>query len=222
MDSGYIVYVVDTETTGADWDNPHQIIHEVIEVSFSRFSMNAPELAEQKTWFLKALKPDVIQERALTINKHKREDILHMTKFGRETYKEPSDVVAEIEMWITDDDMSSHDRIILGQNIMFDVRMLKSLWGSVGASETFPFNLENDNRIIDTKQLAIIWDLCTGRRRRYYNLSTLVQAFGVKKRKAHRAEDDTAMTAELFLNMITPIRPIIEKSFRENYSKLDM
>ena len=213
----YIIYVSDTETTGMV---PEE--NDIIEISFSRFTLEDSSNKEQKTWLLKALNPETIADEALAKNKHKKEDILHLTKVGKEKYMEPSLAVAEMESWIMDDLMSAHDRIILGQNIEFDVLMMKELWKRVGCENTFPFNVDNDNRIIDTKMLATIWDLCTGRRRMHYNLGTLVEAFNVKKRRAHRAEDDVAMTADLFVNMVSPIIPVIKQAFNDSYSSKDM
>jgi DNA polymerase III epsilon subunit-like protein len=215
-ENGYIIYVVDTETTGLDTEK-----NEVIEISASRFSMADPDNREQKTWYLKALSPETIQDRALDINKHKREDILHMTEFGRETYRDPLEVVTDFECWVMDDDMSAMDRIMAGQNIEFDIKMLKALWKRQDSETTFPFNLDRGDRTIDTKMLATAIDLCTGRRRRYYNLSTLVKSFGVKKRKAHRAEDDVAMTVDLLCAMLTPIVPPAGDAFKDCYTDLD-
>lgn len=214
--SGYVLYVMDTETTGLSADD-----NDVIEISMCRFHMEDPDTRDQKTWYLKALNPETIAERALKINGHKREDILHFTKYGRDTYKEPTDVVAEIERWILEDDVSAIDRIAAGQNILFDIKMLKALWKRVDAEDTFPFAVEKNNRIIDTKQFAIAIDLCTGRRRRFYNLGSLVKAFKVKKRRAHRAEDDVAMTTDLLVKMLEPLKPAICSSFSECYTDND-
>ena len=214
--SGYIIYVVDTETTGlSSMDN------DVIEISACRFKMESPSETEQKTWYLKALNPATIQEEALSVNKHKREDILHLTKFGKETYKDPSEVVADIERWIISDKMSAMDRVIAGQNVQFDVKALTALWDKVGCLNTFPFSVEKGNRIIDTMMLATAIDVCTGNRRRYYNLGTLVKSFGVKKRQAHKAEDDVAMTVELLIKMLSPLIKPASIEFANCYTDLD-
>lgn len=213
---GYIIYVVDTETTGLDAD-----LHDIIEISACRFKMSDFEDTEQKTWYLKALNPITIQDEALAINKHKREDILHLTKHGRDTYLDPAAVVADIERWVMSDKMSAMDRVMAGQNIQFDIKALKSLWKKVEASDTFPFSLGMGNRTLDTMMLATAIDVCTGKRRRYYNLSTLVRSFGVKKRKAHRAEDDVAMTVELLVKMLAPLKGAAVEAFIECYTALD-
>ena len=216
MNTGYIIYVIDTETTGLDFKE-----NDVIEISASRFHFSNPEKIEQKTWYLKALNPITIQDEALAVNKHKREDILHLTKFGRDTYKDPSEAIIQIEQWVHSDKMSAMDRVIAGQNVMFDVQALKALWEKVESLDTFPFNLENNNRIIDTKMLALIVDICTGKRRRYYNLGTLVKSFNVKKRKAHRAEDDVAMTLDLLIKILTPLTDPAIEAFKDCYINLD-
>lgn len=216
IDSGYVIYVMDTETTGLDPDK-----HDVIEISMCRFSMSDLDKKEQRTWYLKALNPTTIDDEALRINNHKKEDILHFTKAGKEKYQEPFNVVAEIEQWIMNDDVSTIDRVAVGQNINFDIDALKALWVRVGCVNTFPFEVSKGNRMIDTKQLAIAIDLCTGRRRRYYNLGTLVESFGVKKRRAHRAEDDVAMTADVLVKMIEPIKEVALEKFGGCYTNLD-
>lgn len=212
----YIIYVVDTETTGLSAKE-----NDVIEISMARFKLSSLDNREQKTWYLKALNPATIQDEALAINNHKREDILHLTKFGKETYKEPSEIVTDIENWVMSDDMSAIDRIMAGQNVKFDIDALKELWKKVECYDTFPFDLRKGNRIFDTKMFATAIDLCTGRRRRHYNLSTLVKSFGVKKRKAHRAEDDVAMTADLLVKMLEPLKDPINDAFTYCYTDLD-
>ncbi len=216
MDSGYIIYVVDTETTGLSAKE-----NDVIEISMCRFTMDDLDNKEQKTWYLKALNPTTIQDEALAVNNHKREDILHLTKFGRDTYQEPDKVVADIERWVMTDNMSAMDRIMGGQNVQFDVNALRELWKRVDCYDTFPFDLRKGNRVIDTKMFATAIDLCTGRRRRHYNLSTLVKSFGVKKRKAHRAEDDVAMTVDLLVKMLEPLKGSAKEAFEDCYTDLD-
>lgn len=212
MDTGYIIYVIDTETTGLDAKE-----HDIIELSVCRFRMSNPDLAEQKTWCLKALNPISISDEALAINKHKREDILHFTKFGRETYKEPNQVVAEIERWILSDDVSVMDRIIAGQNIRFDINAMQELWKKVGSYDTFPFDLKKNRRIVDTIMLTTIIDLCVGRRRKHYNLGSLVKSFNVTKRRAHRAEDDVAMTKDLLVKLLNPLKEQAKMAFDNSY-----
>lgn len=214
--SGYIIYVGDTETTGMD-----PALHDVIEISLCRFSMDSPDNRDQRTWFLKALNPTTIQEEALQVNGHKREDIIHFTQAGKEKYKEPSDVVVDIENWIMEDDASVMDRMLVGQNIAFDIQMLKELWRRVNAVDTFPWDVDRGKRVLDTQGICNFIDLCTGRRRRYTNLGTLIKAFGVKKRVAHRAEDDVAMTTDLLVKMLEPLISVAKKEFGECYTDLD-
>jgi len=214
--SGYVIYVFDTETTGLD-----PVENDVIEISMCRLSMNNPDDIDQKTWLIKPINPMAIDDIALRVNKHKREDLLHFTKFGKENYKEPEDVVAEIEQWMAEDEVSIIDRVAAGQNIDFDLRFIKELWKKVGSENTFPFSVENGNRTFDTKMFAMMIDLCTGRRRRFYNLGALVSAFGVKKLKAHRADADTKMTTDLMVKMLTPLFSVIREVFKDCYSDKD-
>lgn len=208
---GYTIYVIDTETTGLSEDS------EIVELSACRFNLISPDKREQQTWYIRAMKPEVISDEALQINGHKREDILHLTKEGKEKYKYPKDAVSEIENWIFDDNVSVMDRIFGGQNPVFDIDKMKVLWKSVNSIETFPFAVEKGNRTLDTKQLALICDLVTGKRRQQYNLTNLVKSFKVKKRKAHRAEDDVAMTTDLLISIIGPIRELVKTRFEDCY-----
>lgn len=211
--NGYVIYVTDTETTGLD-----AIANDVIEISMCRVIYeNGKASQEQKTWLLKAMNPKTISDEALRVNGHQRDDILHLTKHGKENYMLPTQVVAEIELWVMDDNVSATDRIFAGQNPNFDISALQELWNKVGSPTTFPFALENNNRVIDTKQIATFIDLCTGRRRQYYNLSSLVKAFGVKKGKAHQAAEDVRMTVDLLIAMMDPVRNLIAESFKDCY-----
>lgn len=207
--NNYVIYVLDTETTGLD-----PINNEVIEVSFLRLLFNFDNdnvkvTDEQKTWLLKACNPSSIQDDALKINGHKKEDILHQTQFGKENYLHPQDAITQIELWMLDDCHSSMDRIFAGQNPSFDAQFLKKLWKDHSSLESFPFAIEKNDRMLDTKQLAVLVDICLSQRRERYSLSSLVKDFGVTKRKAHRAEDDTRMTADLLIKFILAMRPSI-------------
>lgn len=193
----YVIYVIDTETTGTDYKN-----NDIVEISAMRliqqddFSFER----EQKTWYLKSTRPEFISDEALKVNGHKRDDILHLTKEGREKYREPSDVISEFELWILQDQFSSMDRVFAGQNPRFDLEFLKEFYRLYDNIDNFPFEVSFDNRILDTKEIALFIDILLGKRRQKYNLSDLVKCFGVKKGKAHRADEDVRMTADLIEN----------------------
>ena len=212
---GYVGYICDTETTGMDSE-----VHEIIEISLSRIVLdNSSSYKEddQKTWLLKATKPQSISDEALSINGHKKEDILCHSKYGKENYKNPVDVINEIELWMMDDNVSSMDRVFIGQNPMFDLGFLKKLWSKY--KNDFPFSIENGNRIIDTKQIIVLYDLCTGKRRQYYGLGQLVKSCGIKKDKAHTADGDVRMTRDLVLYLINMIKPIVSSNFINCYNE---
>lgn len=213
MIEGYVIYVIDCETTSLDTLNG-----DVVEISAARLIPrdNGSYEEEQRTWLLKALNPKAITDEALKINGHVREDILCLTKEGKEKYKHPLDVVNDIELWMMDDNVSSMDRIFAGQNPFFDIEALKHLWKKVGKND-FPFAIENNNRVIDTKQMVVLFDVCTGKRRKYYNLSNLVKACGVKKGKAHRADEDVRMTKDLLLKLISFIKEPVAEAFKDCY-----
>jgi len=207
----YVLYVQDTETTGLEVG-----VNEIIELSLIRIFLGSDNLeGEQKTWLVRAMKPDTIQEEALNINGHKREDILHMTKFGRENYKNPADVLPEIEEWISEDNMSSYDRVFAGQNPRFDFKHMQALWADNNAMDTFPFLTGHNELIINTKELALFIDICLGRKREKYNLGALVKAYGIKKRSAHKGDEDALMTRDLLLKQIEGATPSIKEAFKD-------
>lgn len=185
---GFTIYILDTETTGLD-----EIKNDVIELSIFRLTDGV-----QKTWCLKPLNQGNIEAAALRINGHKLEDLKHETKFGRETYLEPSKVLVEVENWMAEDGVTSEDRILIGQNPSFDKKFLERLWQKCNSEGTFPFG----RKMIDTIQIALLIDIACDHKRKAYGLSALVDDFGVKKEKAHRAASDTKMTKELWLKML--------------------
>lgn len=214
----YVQYCIDVEATGLD-----PIKNDIIEVCFWRFGD-----AESKTWWLTPLSPENIEEEALQINKHLREDILHQTKEGREKYRHPSEVLPEIEMWLMEDGAATEERVFIGQNPMFDYEFLLALWRKMGVEKEFPFGYWIPNRdgternqgyIIDTIQLARLIDVCTGKKRAKYGLGSLVKDFGVTKSTAHRADGDVKMTKELYEKMIGVLRDPIIVAFNDTYNE---
>jgi DNA polymerase III epsilon subunit-like protein len=201
----FVIYVIDTETTGLDKNE-----NDIIEVSFYRLSDN-----EQKTWCIKPQNESAISDKALQVNGHKKEDILHKTAFGIETYRQPAEVISEIEAWIMCDGVAIEDRVFLGQNSNFDYDFMKSLWAKADSKDTFPFG----NFIVDMIHLTKLIDMCTGKRRKRYNLASLVKDFGITKQKAHRAEGDVKMTKDLFLAQFNPVKDFIADIFKDKYSE---
>jgi DNA polymerase III alpha subunit (gram-positive type) len=214
MAENYIVYVCDTETTGLIPGT-----HEIIELSLYRLDLENPDNNDQKTWLVRALKPDTIQDEALAVSGHLREDILCLTKTGKDTYKHPLDVVASIESWIGHDDMSANDRVLAGQNIIFDYEHMEHLWKSQGSYDTFPFTTGYNKLLLDTKLLTIAIDICVGKKRSQYSLGSLIKAFGIKKEKAHRADADVRMTKDLLVKYLNVIKPVIKEAFVNNYNE---
>jgi DNA polymerase III alpha subunit (gram-positive type) len=218
VEGGYVIYCTDTETTGLD-----PVTNEIVELSMSRLIPEGEGYRrEQKTWFIRALHPETISDEALAVSGHKREDVLHLTQYGRDTYREPSEVVSEVTMWIMDDDVSSMDRIFSGQNPRFDLDFTTEFYRRYDTVEAFPFSCERGNRMIDLKQMVLLFDICTGRRRKAYNLSSIVKNLGVKKGKAHRAEDDVRMTEDSIMNLVGTIRPIVREKFMSCYGNDDV
>lgn len=213
----YSLYVVDCETTGTNSEK-----HDIIEVCFWRIGD-----AESKTWCLAPLSPENIEDEALAVNKHLREDILHKTAAGREKYRTPSEVVPEIEMWLMEDGAAAEERVFIGQNPMFDYNFLLALWKKLNAEDSFPFGYWMDLRegrrnqgiVIDTIQLARLIDVCTGKKRGRYGLGALVKAFGVTRAQAHRADGDVKMTKELFEKIMLVLTDPIIQAFNDSYGE---
>lgn len=192
----YTLYITDVETTGLD-----SRIHDIIEMSLLRLSDNI-----QKTWRLKPLNPDAAEAAALRINGHKLEDLKHLTKFGRETYRDPNEVLVEVENWIQEDGTPSEKRILVGQNIPFDKDALEQLWKKCNAKDTYPFG----RRMLDTMQIEFFLDLCKGSMAEGYSLSNLVKKYGVKNEKAHTAEADVKATREVFDKQIEFFKKVLK------------
>lgn len=213
------IYVCDTETTGLNFQK-----HDIIELSLLRLIPKKDSFEEeQKTWLIKAVNPQTIEDKALQVNGHKREDILHISNFGKSNYRLPQDVVDEADAWIMEDGFSSIDRIFAGQNPRFDLEFLQELWKRCGrlTEEDFPFYVHHGNRILDTTMITVFIDFCVGRRRRYYNLGNLIKSFGVKKEKFHRADADVRITAELLKKFVKVLGPAAIENFKDCYNDDD-
>jgi DNA polymerase III alpha subunit (gram-positive type) len=212
----YVNYVVDCETTGLD-----SKIHDIIEVCFWRIGDS-----ESRTWCLQPLNIKDINQTALNVNNHKLEDILHQTEEGRKIYRHPSDVLPEIEMWLMEDGAAAEERVFIGQNPDFDYNFLLELWKKMDNPDDFPFgywmddkngNRRNQGYIIDTIQLARLIDICTGKKRVRYGLSSLVKDFSISKSTAHRADGDVKMTKELFEKIFSVMQPVLIEHFNNCY-----
>jgi DNA polymerase III epsilon subunit-like protein len=195
--SKFEIYVVDTETTGLNAEC------DIIELSIIKLSND-----EQKTWHIKPLNIAAIQPDALRINHHKLEDILHQTKVGKDLYREPNVVIAEIENWLMEDFLSAGERIIAGQNIKFDIGFLNNLWKRNGSEETYPFN---NKYSIDTMQIEFFLDYCKGEFAEGYSLFSLAKKYGVKNEKAHSAAADTLCTANILNKQIEIFKTAMNK-----------
>jgi DNA polymerase III alpha subunit (gram-positive type) len=212
MKQDYIIYTCDTETTGTDSEK-----HEIIELSMIRFSLLENIKEEQKTFLIRATIPDNIEDEALKINGHKREDILGLSKFGKDNYVHPKEVIPQIENWIAEDDCTVNDRVLTGHNVGFDDRMMESMWRRQGVVDTYPFQLGYNKLLIDTKAIALYIDVIAGMKRKFYNLGSIVKDYGVKKEKAHRAEGDTRMTKDVLLRQIKPFKEVVLEAFKSTY-----
>lgn len=215
MSDSYIIYVIDTETTGF---NP--VENDIIELSALRLIKYGSDFKrEQKTWFIKPVNVNNISDEALKVNGHKKEDILWQTKEGKEKYVELADALSDFELWIMEDCASVMDRIFAGHNPVFDANFMKASWSKANSESTFPFDLTANNRILDTKQLVVFIDICTGRRRSKYNLSEVVKCFDIKKGKAHRADEDTRMTADFLEKVVKSASGLFNELYQDAYKE---
>jgi len=196
-------YVGDVETTGLD-----PKINDIIEVSFWRLSDNV-----QRSWFIKAINEEDIDDAALQINKHKKEDILGLSKIGREKYQDPSEVVMEIEEWMMGDEAQVEERAFIGVNPDFDIGFLKAHWEKVGCSDSFPFG----RFVLDLIQTTRFIDFCKGRRRQRYNLGSMIKDFKIKKDSAHRADGDVRMTKDLLNKQVGIVKEVFADLFNDCY-----
>lgn len=191
----YTFYVCDVETTGLDC-----YLHSPIEISILRLSNG-----DQKKWLLKPTNPDTIELGALKVNGHKLEDLLGKTKEGRELYKNPNEVIIEIENWLSEDAMPSESRFLIGHNISFDKFMMEQLWVKCNAKDSFPFG----RRYLDTMVIELFLDYCKGQFSEAYNLGSLNKKYGIKNEKAHTADADARATKELFIKQVELFRKIL-------------
>jgi DNA polymerase III epsilon subunit-like protein len=198
MDFKFVLYVLDSETTSLNKESG-----EIIELSILRINDE-----EQRTFLIKPENYEAIEKEALRINGHKIEDLRHQTQYGKDLYRDPKIVLAEIENWMMSDNVSSEDRIMVGQNVNFDLGFLQEFWKKYASLETFPWGLRP--RTLDTMQLALFLDIIKGERSQYYNLGSLVEKFGVRKQKQHRADTDTVMCKDVFLRQIMEFKKLLK------------
>jgi DNA polymerase III alpha subunit (gram-positive type) len=194
----YVIYVADVETTGLDSRK-----NDVIEMSLHRLTDDV-----QKTWCLKPKDFSTIEAVALRINGHKLEDLTHQTKYGRDTYREPSKVLVEVENWMMEDGVPTEQRILCGQNVNFDKDMFEQLWIKCDAKDSFPFG----RRIIDTMQIEFFLDWCKGDMAEGYSLNNLVKKYGIKNDKAHTAAADVKATKEVFEKQVEYFKSVLAKA----------
>lgn len=194
--NNYSFYVCDCETTGFSFTK-----NDVIEVSILRISDGA-----QKTWCIKPINTENISSDALRVNGHKLEDLLHQTKIGKDTYLDAKKVIVEIENWLMEDNLSSENRVLIGQNIQFDKNMLEHLWVKCDALDSFPFG----RRMIDTMQFELLMDLAKGTSSDSYSLSSIIKKYGIKNEKAHTAAADVKATKEVFVKQVELLKSLIK------------
>lgn len=192
----YVIYMSDTETTGLDSRK-----NDIIELSFYRLNDNV-----QKTWFIKPLNMETIDLGALRVNGHKLEDLRLETKYGRDTYSDPSKTIIEIENWIAEDGVPTENRILCGHNVHFDKTMLEQLWIKCESEDSYPLS---KRRTLDTMQIEFFLDWCQGSMAMGYSLANLTKKYGVKNEKAHSAAADTKATKEVFEKQVEFFKKIL-------------
>jgi DNA polymerase III epsilon subunit-like protein len=189
------IYITDVETTGLD-----NRLNDIIELSIYRLSDDV-----QKTWCLKPINTNNIEADALRINGHKLEDLLHQTKIGRDTYKDPIKTIVEIENWILEDNVPNANRVLCGQNVAFDKGMLEQLWIKCDSKDSFPFG----RRTLDTMSIEFFLDWCRNTVAEGYSLNNLVKKYGITNTKAHTAAADTLATKQVFEKQVEFFKKIL-------------
>lgn len=179
------LYTIDTETCGLDY-----VKHEPVEICIYRMSTG-----EHKTWHSKPINIQHIDPGALKVNGLKLEDLIGQTKEGKEKYRDPKDVLVEIENWVMEDGLPTAQRLIVGHNVFFDKQMLLSLWEKCGVKDSFPFS---DRYSLDTMMMQFMLDHAKGEYAEGYSLNATTKRYSIKNSKAHTAEADTLATVELF------------------------
>ena len=207
MGMNFSFYVIDIETTGLD-----SHLHDVIELSIHRLGREGEDA--QKTWCLKPLTPDTIDPVSLRINGHKHEDLLHQTKEGRERYQDPSQIIIDVENWLSEDGMPAEKRFLIGQNVAFDRERLEQLWVKLQSRDSFPFG----RRYMDTMVVELFLDYCKGQFESAYNLGTLIKKYGVTNSKAHTAAADVKATKEVFEKQVEAFRILLDRANTSNVS----
>ena len=101
-----------------------------------------------------------------------------------------------------EDFSTPEDRIFVAQNAYFDKLHMEHLWKSCGFGETFPFG----RKYLDTIQIELFLDFADGKQENYYNLSSLVERYKIKKGKFHTAADDTLMLKDVFLSQVKRVK----------------
>lgn len=183
------IYVVDCETTGLD-----EIKNDPIEISIYRLSDGS-----QNTWFLRPVNLENIDAAALRISGYNIDDIRGITKQGKEKYLPADKQLVSIENWLNDDNCSATNRMIVGQNVDFDKKMLQELWKKCNSFDTFPFS---ERFKLDTMQIEIFMDFCKGQFAEGYSLNALGKKYGVTNSKAHTASADVVATVSIFNKQI--------------------
>ena len=189
-----IMYSVDTETTSLD-----ETKGDIIEISFIRTT----DLS-QKTWWIKPMNPENIEDEALRKNGANKDDLLWKTAAGKEKYRLIDDVLPEIENWIAEDNSKIYDRLLSGHNIRFDANFMKSVWKRAGCEDTYPF--AKFGREVDTMGLALFYDWIMEQNNEKYNLIACIKKFGLEQLKAHGAANDTKMAYNLLMHVAKQIK----------------
>lgn len=189
MRMNFEFYVADCETTGLD-----EIKNDPIEISIYRLSDGT-----QNTWFLRPVNPDNIDAAAVRVNGYNIDDIRGITKAGKEKYLPAEKQLVSIENWLNDDNCSATNRILIGQNVGFDKKMLQELWKKCNSYDTFPFS---ERYSLDTMIIELFMDYCKGKFSEGYSLNALSKKYGVKNEKAHTASEDVKTTVGIFSKQV--------------------
>jgi DNA polymerase III alpha subunit (gram-positive type) len=194
----YVLYVLDTETTNLEPD-----IGDIVELSIRRVYDDS-----FKTLYMRAVNINGIDPAALRVNGHKLEDITWRTDAGRSKYLDPKIALVELENFLMDDDMVAEQRILVGQNIPFDINHLRWCYKKNADISAYPFGKYS----IDTAILEFVGDLAQNKIEENYSLHHLNKRHGIKNDAAHTAEADAKATKDLFIKQIDKLKKLYAKN----------
>lgn len=176
------IAVVDTETTGLDCNK-----HEVIEIGVLVYNQQTDTIISE--WDVK-IKPRYIetaQDEALKINGY----LEHPHLYTNNIY----DTIIEFNSIVK-------DCIVLGQNIQFDLDMLKKYYNEFKISDPF-------HRHRKLELTSVVWPIIRQSELTSMSLHSLCKYAGISNKNEHRALSDCHRTLEVYKWAMKKLTPVL-------------